>query len=681
MVQCITTGLMQGTTMSAFYNNFNCLSQKSILVIEYKKSCLYGRQSLKFHNYGALSSSSQGSLERVRYAVEISCKAKVLSKEEVFPPIQTLRRFPIQELHSKIVLIRFDSSILLEQKLNRQFSLNSSAYVTIKYVYKAGAKIILMSSWSVQRNTKVISEEAVADFLSSILELKVVAGKNIFLDQPTMAEQFELADIILFKNLSNYKQEIGNSSDFAKRLASGVDIFINDSFSSAHKVLASTVGVTQFCCVCLAGFYFEDSLHKLKKISECNNRPYVAVVGGGKIIEKAAALYILASRCDGLVFVGMMAFQIMHALGLPVPMELVDPQGIKEALELVKIAKDRSMPILLPKDFCCKHEHLPNLMKTLYIEEILDGWQPVDLGPNSFVEIASFLSGCKKAMWIGPLKFVDSDEDADGASKLILILDELSQMGCQMTIVGHMACETVLQFSRSVSTYDMIEPTSVVWEFLKGKILPGLLALDRAYPFEIDWNTVYHDPARPLVVDIGSGNGLFLKGMAKSRKDLNFLGLEMNKKLVISCLNFVHQSELKNLHFIATNATSSFRTIVSSYPGPVELVSIQCPNPDFNQPEHRWRMVQRSLVEAIADELDPGGKVFLQSDVEEVARRMREQFLTEGKQKLVIEDSDNDCNGWLKENPFGVRSDWERHVLARKLPMYRLMFYKTEKVV
>ncbi|XP_021747665.1 uncharacterized protein LOC110713525 [Chenopodium quinoa] len=133
-------------------------------------------------------------------------------------------------------------------------------------------------------------------------------------------------------------------------------------------------------------------------------------------------------------------------------------------------------------------------------------------------------------------------------------------------------------------------------------------------------------------------------------------------------------------HFIGTNATSTFRTIVSGYPGRLILVSIQCPNPDFNEPEHRWRMVKRSLVEAIADELAPGGKVFLQSDIEEVAMRMCKQFLDEGKNKLVIAYDDKSMiagpGGWLTENPFGVRSDWERHVLARGAPMCRLMLCK-----
>lgn len=85
-------------------------------------------------------------------------------------------------------------------------------------------------------------------------------------------------DILIFQNLSNYKQERANDSEFSERLALGIDIFVNDSISLAHKILASTVGVTQFCYASLAGFYFEDCLYKLKKISECSRPPYYAVV-------------------------------------------------------------------------------------------------------------------------------------------------------------------------------------------------------------------------------------------------------------------------------------------------------------------------------------------------------------------------------------------------------------------
>eukprot|EP00268_Persea_americana_P057693 TRINITY_DN6927_c0_g1_i17.p2 TRINITY_DN6927_c0_g1~~TRINITY_DN6927_c0_g1_i17.p2 ORF type:complete len:229 (+),score=47.83 TRINITY_DN6927_c0_g1_i17:968-1654(+) len=228
----------------------------------------------------------------------------------------------------------------------------------------------------------------------------------------------------------------------------------------------------------------------------------------------------------------------------------------------------------------------------------------------------------------------------------------------------------------------MLENASVVWNFLKRRVLPGVAALDRAYPFELDWNAIFADPSRPLIVDIGSGNGLFLLRMASTWKSSNLLGLEINSKLVRRCLDSVNQSGLTNGYFLSTNATSTFRTIVSSYPGELVLVSIQCPDPDFNKEEHRWRMLQRGLVEAIVDLLAIDGKIFLQSDIEPVALRMKELFIMYGKGKLLVMDDRNDVDGkgWLKENPFGVRSDWEQHVVDRGAPMYRLMLSKVMPV-
>jgi len=131
--------------------------------------------------------------------------------------------------------------------------------------------------------------------------------------------------------------------------------------------------------------------------------------------------------------------------------------------------------------------------------------------------------------------------------------------------------------------------------------------------------------------------------------------------------------EKRNLYFVSTNATSTFHSIVSSYPGRLTLVTIQCPNPDFNKEQNRWRMVRRMLVEAIIDLLQTNGQVYLQSDVESVLLGMKEQFLSYSKGQLVV---DSDDGGHRMENPFGVVSDWERHVLARGAPMYRTMLRK-----
>ncbi|XAR51049.1 Phosphoglycerate kinase [Bertholletia excelsa] len=669
-----------------FGNNLNFYHQFSSSCILFQhKPCPCGRKYASFQKYRGNYFSLQGSWGMLDHAesLPLSQKEEVCDGEEfdVFPPVQTLRKFPREELFGKVTMVRFDSAILLHEELDQQSPPLSSALSTIKYLYNAGARVLLVSNWTVKSNSKLLEAESVAGHLSAVLQLTVAPAKLISLGKLSEMQDNEKSDIILLENFSQFREELASCLKFSEQLSKGVDVFVNDVFSLSHRVLASTVGVTRFCYACVAGFHFEEGLYQLKKAIKSSKKRHVAIIGGGKFLEKAPALRFLASRCDGLVFVGMMAFQIMHVQGLPVPMKLVEHGAYEEAMNITQFAKSRSMPIVCPKDFWCTNESLPNRLELLPAHGILDGWQPVDIGPKSLDEISSFLSECQKILWIGPVKFCLPSQAVGGAPELAITLDKLSRRNCEITVVGNMACESLRKVSASVELFNMIDNASVTWEILKGRKLPGLMALDKAYPFDIDWGAIYAKPTQPLVVDIGSGNGLFLFRIANIMKDLNFLGLEINKKLVNRCLATLQKSGIKNRYFIATNATSTFRSIVSSYPGKLVLVSIQCPNPDFNKPEHRWSMVQRLLVEAIVDLLVPDGKVFLQSDVEAVVVRMKEQFVQHGKGKFTPMQEDRFTGpgpgGWLKENPFGVQTDWEQHVIDRGAPMYRLILSKS----
>ncbi|XP_038904997.1 phosphoglycerate kinase, cytosolic-like isoform X2 [Benincasa hispida] len=594
---------------------------------------------------------------------------------EALPHVQTLGEFPREELPGKVVMVRFDSTLLLLEEMDLRINSVKNAVFTIKYLHKSAAKVILASNWNTNSTPRHPDIKSVADYLSSVLQLKVLPVKCSSFSMMSTEECFEKADILILKNLSVFKEEVANCSKFSKMLSLGVDIFVNDSFSQSHRILASTVGISRFCSTCLAGFNFQEGLGLLRKAAETKRQPYVAIIGGGNLLDKSAALHLLASTCSALVFVGLMSIQIMQALGLSVSSRLVNHGVCKEAADIIQFSLDKNVQIVYPKDFWCKNVDASKKMELFASNDIPDGWLPVDLGPTSLDEINALLMN-SKIIWIGPVKFSDSSQSTCGTSKLARKLYDLTQRGCDVTVVGTTACKAMMQESSTLSAYNVFENASVVWDFFKGKPLPGVLALDRAYPYKIDWDAVFCDTALPLVVDIGSGNGMFLLEMATRRKDLNFLGLEINEKLVKRCLHSVYQLEMKNGHFIATNATSTFRSIVSSYPGELVLVSIQCPNPDFNKPEHRWRMLQRSLVEAVADLLASNGKVFLQSDVEVVALRMKEAFLLYGKGKLAILQ-EQVGEEWLSENPFGVRSDWERHVLDRGDPMFRLMLSKS----
>ncbi|KAJ0027260.1 hypothetical protein Pint_35677 [Pistacia integerrima] len=473
-------GVLSLNKLSFCYNILSSSAKSKLL--QQKKSCSYTRNNIVFRNQRCAQSFFPGVLkvdDSVKSTPESEANVLDGVKLDTFPHIQTLRRFPREELAAKVVLVRFDSSVLLGEELDPSSRSVSDALFTIRYLHEVGARVILLSDWRRKYNSEILSVESVAGILSLALQYKVVSVHSISCKKPLDMDIFRKEDIILLQNLMEFKEEVANCPKFSELLSSGVDIFVNDSFSQSHKILASTVGVARFCYANLAGFHFEESLCQLKKAAKLDKKPYFAIIGGGNLYKKATALRFLASSCDGLVFVGMMAFQIMHALGLPVTSNLVEKGAYKAALDLIQFARDKNITILYPKDFWCMNNHLPKQLEIFPAQSIVDGWVPVDLGPQSVEEINSLIMKCKKILWIGPVKFKFSNQYTSGASNLAKMLSKLGQNDCDITVVGNMACKSITK--ESSSGLNMVENASVVWEFLKGRTLHGVMALDRVH--------------------------------------------------------------------------------------------------------------------------------------------------------------------------------------------------------
>uniref|UniRef100_A0A2P2J2F4 Phosphoglycerate kinase n=2 Tax=Rhizophora mucronata TaxID=61149 RepID=A0A2P2J2F4_RHIMU len=324
---------------------------------------------------GVVQSSFQGGLQAVdRFTSSPDYKAACCDEggSEAIPCIQTLREFPKEKLMSKVVMVRFDSTVLLGEEWGPCSQSFCNAVYTIRHLREGGARVVITSDWSNRTRSKLVDVQSVANILSSVLELKVVAVQCMSSAEPLKIEGFERADVFLLENLSEFKAEVANCRKFAELLSSGVDIFVNDSFSSSHKVLASTVGIARSCYASMAGFHFEKDLCILKEVAKPDKKPYVAIIGGGNLRDKAAALYFLASRCDGLVFIGMMLFQILHALGHYVPSNLIERGACKAALHIIQIARDRNIPILYPKDFWCMNDPHSTQVEVIPVHSMKD---------------------------------------------------------------------------------------------------------------------------------------------------------------------------------------------------------------------------------------------------------------------------------------------------------------------
>ncbi|XBI94854.1 hypothetical protein VPH35_031417 [Triticum aestivum] len=229
-----------------------------------------------------------------------------------------------------------------------------------------------------------------------------------------------------------------------------------------------------------------------------------------------------------------------------------------------------------------------------------------------------------------------------------------------------------------------------------------------------EWTEVFQDPLLPLMVDIGcgghmspsiasplcctfplasairgfflscAGSGRFLVWLAKnSGERRNYLGLEIRQKLVERTQFWVTELGLRNVYFMLANATVSFEQIVSSYPGPLSLVSILCPDPHFKKRHHKRRVLQTPLVDSITKNLCLGGRVLVQSDVLDVAADMRGRFdgysdVFENADRI---DKDLQCDneGWLLDNPMGIRTEREIHAELEGATIYRRMYQKTRR--
>ncbi|MGL5081314.1 MAG: tRNA (guanosine(46)-N7)-methyltransferase TrmB [Microcoleaceae cyanobacterium] len=183
-----------------------------------------------------------------------------------------------------------------------------------------------------------------------------------------------------------------------------------------------------------------------------------------------------------------------------------------------------------------------------------------------------------------------------------------------------------------------------------------------------DWTGIYADLSQSLHIDIGCGRGRMLWNLAQVEPTWNFLGLEIREPLVMEANQWRDEKHLKNLHYLFCNVNHSLPEVLASFPQRcLQRVSILCPDPWFKNRHHRRRVVQSELVEILASHLMPGGDVFLQSDVKEVAEEMCDRFSEHSAFQRLGET-------WLPENPLPISSERERATLSRGEPVYRALF-------
>src|SRR5579875_1357230 len=230
---------------------------------------------------------------------------------------------------------------------------------TIEYALRHKAKLILASHLGRPKgkvNPKY-SLRPVVDRLRTLLDHDVASNVNVAFSPDCvgevakeLAQQLESGQVLLLENLRFHAEEEANDPEFAKKLASLCEIYVNDAFGSAHRAHASTEGITHYVKQSAAGLLMEKELNYLGQALEAPARPFVAIIGGSKISGKIDVINNLLDKVDTLVIVGGMAYTFARAKGVTTGKSLVEEDKIEIAAEALKKAQAKGVKLLLPVD-------------------------------------------------------------------------------------------------------------------------------------------------------------------------------------------------------------------------------------------------------------------------------------------------------------------------------------------
>ncbi len=390
---------------------------------------------------------------------------------------QTVRNVEVQ---GRRVLVRVDFNVPLEDGRITDDRRIREALPTIRYLIDRGAKIILCSHLGRPKGKvdPALRLDPVAGRLSELLGRPVRKTVDVVgADARAAVAAAQPGDVVLLENLRFHAAEEENDPQFARDLAALADLYVNDAFGSAHRAHASTVGVADHLPA-VAGFLMEKELTYLGAMLETPGRPFVAILGGKKISDKIPVIQHLLTKADTLLLGGAMSYTFLKAHGLETGKSLVEPEMIDLARELMEEARRREVGFELPNDVVvASAPEAGAAHRVVPIEQIPSDWLGVDIGPMTRARFATVIRDAGTVVWNGPMGIFEVDAFAEGTRAVARAMAEARGV----TIVGGGDTAAAVDEAGLAGRMTHISTGGgASLEFLEGKVLPGVAALDDA---------------------------------------------------------------------------------------------------------------------------------------------------------------------------------------------------------
>ncbi len=383
------------------------------------------------------------------------------------------------DVSGKKVLLRCDFNVPQDKETNEITSDKRivAALPTIQYLLENNAAVIACSHLGKPKNgpDPKLSLAPVAKRLSELLGKEVIMAADVVgPDAQAKAAALQPGQILLLENTRFEKGETKNDPDLAKAMASMAEVYVSDAFGAVHRAHASTAGVAAYLPA-VSGFLIQKELEFLGGAIGNPKRPLVAILGGSKVSSKIGVINNLLEMADTIIIGGGMAYTFSKARGGSVGDSLLEADWLDYSNDMVKKAAEKGVKFLLPVDTVVADAFAPDAnSKVVKAGEIPDGWQGLDIGPETVKLYCEAVAGAGTVVWNGPMGVFEFPAFAKGTEAMA---EALSKTNAITIIGGGDSAAAVEQLGYAAKMTHISTGGGASLEFLEGKELPGVACL------------------------------------------------------------------------------------------------------------------------------------------------------------------------------------------------------------
>lgn len=391
------------------------------------------------------------------------------------------------DIKGKRALVRVDVNVPLDADKNVTDDTRIQAILpTIKYLQEKGAKIILMAHLGRPKG------EANPEFTLAPVAKKLseILGENVlFVSTPVGQgaekdlETLQDGQVALLENIRYYKAEEAKDDDmtFANELAKLGDFYVNDAFGAAHRNHTSTAKLARVLKPAVSGLLMEKEIRCLSEALNNPVKPFTAVVGGAKVSSKIGVLENLLDKVDNMIIGGGMAYTFVKANGGKIGNSICEDDQMDVAKAIEKKAKDKGVNLVMATDVLVTDDFSGNgTNKITKVDEIPDGFEGVDAGPETQKAFADVIKSSKTILMNGPVGAFENPAFAEGTKDILKAIVEATKNGAISVIGGGDSVSAAKKFCNADDFTHVSTGGGASLEFIEGKVLPGVDALDNA---------------------------------------------------------------------------------------------------------------------------------------------------------------------------------------------------------